>query len=96
MNRINHSSLFFLLAILLPMLLSVACEVNRSGSDTWQKLPDLSKPKLSLTTDMGGEFRNALEELENVSLEENENIITVSTFRDIAYFAGGLDANVAE
>jgi ABC-type Zn uptake system ZnuABC Zn-binding protein ZnuA len=83
--------------VLFILLLVVsACEVNRSGSGTWQSLPELAKPKLTSNTDMGGEFRSALTALEQIKLEPDKPIIAVSTFWDIAYFAGGLSGKVVE
>ena len=86
----------FISVIFIVLLTISACEVNRSGSGSWQSLPELSKPKNSTNTDMGGEFRSALIALEKIKLEEDQPIIAVSTFWDIAYFAGGLSANVVQ
>ncbi len=72
------------------------CEVNATGSSRWQKLPNLTKPNISSNIDQGGEFRKALEILENVKLEDDELIRIVVTFWDMAYFAGGLSADLVD
>jgi len=84
----------FILTVL--CILVSGCEVNATGSSRWQKLPNLTKPKISRNVDQGGEFRQALTKLEKVKLEDDELIKIVVTFWDMAYFAGGLASDLVE
>lgn len=77
-------------------VMASSCEVNSTGASRWQKLPELKKPVVAKNIDMGGEFRVALENLEKIKLEDEELIKIVVTFWDMAYFAGGLSANLVE
>ena len=91
-----RNTLTAIITLTVLCILVTGCEVNATGSSRWQKLPNLTKPKISRNIDQGGEFRTALSKLEKVKLEDDELIRIVVTFWDMAYFAGGLSADLVE
>ena len=96
MNKNLRQILLIAISLAILGIIATSCEVNSTGSSKWQKLPDLEKPKVEKNIDMGGEFRVALENLEKIKLADDEQIKIVVTFWDMAYFAGGLSADLVE
>ncbi|MBU1023362.1 metal ABC transporter substrate-binding protein [bacterium] len=87
--------IFSITAILVLInVLFGACEVTSTGTSKWQPLPDLGKPKIGSNFDEGGKFRKALEDLAKIKIADDEMINIVVTFWDMAYFGGGMSANL--
>jgi len=95
MVRLRNISIITLL-ILIGIVVMSGCEINRAGTGSWQKLPELNKPIMQPNVDKGGEFRTALADLEKIKLPEGQKLNVVVTFWDLAYFGSGLTAGLVD